>query len=86
MHVNALVAQFILDMMEVRIRWARNAEEVIDSVRYAVLSDRRLRLRGEDKPMARDRVLQLSKMVADAYLGAPEMGYGVNGEDEGSPS
>ncbi len=62
------------------------AEEVIDTVRFAVLSDRRLRLRGEDKPMARDRVLQLSKMVAEAYLGSPEMGYGVNGEDEGSPS
>jgi PadR family transcriptional regulator AphA len=30
-HVNAIVAQFILEMMEVRIRWARNAEEVIDS-------------------------------------------------------
>jgi hypothetical protein len=62
------------------------AEEVIDTVRFAVLSDRRLRLRGEDRPMARDRVLQLSKMVAEAYLGSPEMGYGVNGEDEGSPS
>ena len=62
------------------------AEEIIDSVRFAVLSDRRLRLRGEDKPMARDRVLMLSKMVAEAYLGAPETGYGANGEDEGSPS
>ncbi len=62
------------------------AEEVIDSVRFAVLSDRRLRLRGEDKPMARDRVLQMSKMVAEVYLGDPEMGYGVNGEDGVLPS
>jgi PadR family transcriptional regulator AphA len=29
-HVNALVAQFIIDMMEVRIRWARKAEEFIE--------------------------------------------------------
>jgi len=63
------------------------AEEVIDTVRFAVLSDRRLRLRGEDKPMSRERVLQMSKMVAEAYyLGSPEMGYGVNGEDGVLPS
>lgn len=29
-HANALVALFIIDMMEVRIRWARKAEEFID--------------------------------------------------------
>ena len=30
-HVNALVALFIIEMMEVRIRWARKAEAVIGS-------------------------------------------------------
>jgi DNA-binding PadR family transcriptional regulator len=30
-HVNGLVALFIIEMMEVRIRWARKAEEFIES-------------------------------------------------------
>jgi hypothetical protein len=49
------------------------AEEVIDSVRFAILSDRRLRLRGEAKSMAPERVKDLAEQVAKAYIGHPDV-------------
>ncbi len=42
------------------------AEELIDSVRYAILSDRRLRLRGEDKPLSTERVKELADLIPKA--------------------
>ena len=45
------------------------AEEVIDSVRFAILSDKRLRLRGEDKPLPADKVRELGDQIAKAYIG-----------------
>jgi hypothetical protein len=42
-------------------------------VRFAVLSDRRLRLRGEDKPLSQERVKELAELVAAAYIGHPDM-------------
>jgi WD40 repeat protein len=48
------------------------AEELIDSVRYAILNDKRLRLRGEDKPMGPERVKELSRLMAEAYIGHPD--------------
>ena len=49
------------------------AEEVVDSVRFAVLSDRRLRLRGEDKPLSPERVKEMAELVAAAYIGHPDV-------------
>jgi hypothetical protein len=49
------------------------AEELVDSVRFAVLSDRRLRLRGEDKPLSPEKVKELADMAASAYIGHPDM-------------
>jgi hypothetical protein len=48
------------------------AEEVIDSVRFAILSDRRLRLRGEDKPLSTERTSGLAEAIAKAYIGHPD--------------
>jgi hypothetical protein len=48
------------------------AEELVDSVRFAVLADRRLRLRGEDKPLPSERVKELADQVASAYIGHPD--------------
>jgi len=56
------------------------AEEVIDSVRYAILSDRRLRLRGEDKPLPADKVKELADLVAKAYIGHPDAELVVKAE------
>ncbi|MCK5252648.1 MAG: hypothetical protein KAQ96_06850, partial [Thermoplasmata archaeon] len=44
------------------------AEELIDSVRYAILSDRRLRLRGEDKPLSTERVKELAELIPKAQV------------------
>ncbi len=45
------------------------AEEVVDSVRYAVLVDRRIRLRGEDRPMPPERIEALGRLLAETYMG-----------------
>jgi hypothetical protein len=57
------------------------AEEVLDSLRFAILSDRRLRNRGIDKTLPRERVEALAKMLVDAYGGLPE---GVEVSDGGT--
>jgi hypothetical protein len=48
------------------------AEELIDGLRFAVLSDRRLRIRGEDKPLPRERIDELAELLAATYLGHPK--------------
>ena len=62
------------------------AEEVVDTVRFAVLSDRRLRLRGEDKPLERDRIELISKRMADAYIGDAEAEASLPNGEDGEPS
>ncbi|MCJ2541193.1 MAG: hypothetical protein LN414_07990, partial [Candidatus Thermoplasmatota archaeon] len=57
------------------------AEELIDSVRYAILSDRRLRLRGEDKPLSTERVKELAELIANAYVGKVDPGLDVGDVD-----
>lgn len=59
------------------------AEELIDSVRYAILSDKRLRLRGEDKPLSTERVKELADLIAKAYVGQAHHGLEV-GDGEGA--
>jgi hypothetical protein len=56
------------------------AEELVDSVRYAVVSDRRLRLRGEDRPLPSERVREMAERVADAYIGHPDAELVDSGE------
>ena len=51
------------------------AGEVVDSLRFTILSDRRLRIRGVDKPLPRERVNALAEMLATSYVGHPP---GVN--------
>jgi hypothetical protein len=48
------------------------AEEIIDGLRFAILSDRRLRLRGEDRPMPREIISELTELLAKSYLGHSE--------------
>jgi len=55
------------------------AEEVVDSVRYAILVDRRIRLRGEARPLSVERMEALSTEMSRAHMGA--LGHGP-----GSPS
>ncbi len=62
------------------------AEEVVDTVRFAVLSDRRLRLRGEDKPLERDRIELISKRMADAYIGDAGVETSLPNGEDGEPS
>lgn len=57
------------------------AEELIDSVRFAVLSDRRLRLRGEDRPLRPARLEELADGMVEAYVGPARDAMDV-GEDD----
>ena len=45
------------------------AEEVVDSVRFAILVDRRIRLRGEPRPLSVERMEALSTEMSRMYLG-----------------
>ncbi len=58
------------------------AEELVDSVRFAVLSDKRLRLRGEDKPLPAERVKELAELASSAYIGHTDA-YGWGDEADG---
>lgn len=62
------------------------AEELIDAVRFAVLGDRRLRLRGEDRPLETERVLELARSVADAYVGRADREGLSEGAEDGESS
>ncbi len=55
------------------------AEEVVDSVRYAILVDRRIRLRGEPRPLSVERMEELSTEMSKMYLGTQRL-------EPGSPS
>jgi hypothetical protein len=66
-----------------RFRCRELAEEVIDSVRFAILSDRRLRLRGEDKALSPERVKELAEMATKVYIGHPDADLVVGGIDGG---
>ncbi len=57
------------------------AEEVVDALRFAIISDRRLRNRGEDKALPLERVEALAQLLADAYGGHT---LGVDSSAEGS--
>ncbi len=59
------------------------AEELIDAVRFAVLGDRRLRLRGEDRPLGSERVKELADALADAYVGHADREVQAEGSDDG---
>jgi hypothetical protein len=59
------------------------AEEVLDSVRYAVLVDRRIRLRGEDRPMSPERLEALGKLLAETYMGYHASSLDEKGENKG---
>ena len=61
------------------------AEEVADSVRYAILVDRRIRLRGDPRPLRAERVEQLGQALAEAYLGPHELGV-TSRPNAGRPS
>jgi hypothetical protein len=50
------------------------AEEVVDSVRYAILVDRRIRLRGDTRPLDAESVERLAQVLAETYLGVHELG------------
>jgi hypothetical protein len=56
------------------------AEEIVDGLRFSILSDRRLRLRGEDKSLSRDRIDALAKMMAETYIGHPSKAHGAGRE------
>jgi hypothetical protein len=58
------------------------AEELVDTVRFSVLSDRRLRLRGEEKPLKGERVKELAELVSSAYIGTTDA-YEGTGEVDG---
>ena len=62
------------------------AEELIDAVRFAVLGDRRLRLRGEDRPLEKGRVVELAEVVADAYIGQAGRDGAVEDPGDGEAS
>jgi len=61
------------------------AEEVVDSVRYAILVDRRIRLRGDTRPLKGERIEQLGQVLAETYLGIHELGITAK-PDVGRPS
>ena len=61
------------------------AEEVVDSVRYAILVDRRIRLRGDTRPMRAERVERLGQVLAETYLGVHELGI-TSKPNAGRPS
>jgi hypothetical protein len=60
------------------------AEEVVDSVRYAILVDRRIRLRGDTRPLGAERVERLGQVLAETYLGIHELGIMAT-PDDGRP-
>lgn len=59
------------------------AEELIDSVRYSILTDKRLRLRGEDRPLPPERMKELADLIAKAYIGHPDADLLAKGKKEG---
>ena len=62
------------------------AEELVDSVRFVVLSDRRLRIRGEDAPLSKEQRDHLIDLVHEAYIGGPGEGFSAANGDEGETS